>query len=496
MYADDHQNPKTQKPYLIVLRKPPRMGCPGEAPGVTHTAPAAQTTRAPITLTARVNDDLGLKGAPLLYYTTTPPADPPDFGAMMQVEMTRTEGDALSGSYEAQVPNPVAGAMGGERAMVYYIIVAKDNDDAMADCDHTTQAPGSGAYSVEVIAGGSATVGFCMACTGDIECGDTNLCVRVGMSGLSYCLADCQGGQACPMGSACAEMPVMGTPGMRRQCVPTTGSCEPDLPPACMDDSFEPNDTRTGITNAMSMDLAGGRYDLRICPAPGAAAANNDDWFRLDITAETLVNAKLEFPVADDLDLRLYDSGGAVVRRSEGVGPTEQVLQCVKTPGVYYLAAYGYMPPTTSSYTMTLSRTPGACCADDPLEPNDNRFQSADTSSALLAGAYTQAGLKVCQGNDDWFGVPMFAGRILDIDLMFTQTSAAGDIDIHVYDKDGTTDLTPCPPVASCMTTNGQGATAPEHMTWTAPADGTYYVVVRGYDANATNDYAISIRRR
>ena len=493
--ADDHRNAPTMKPFLVVLRKPPRMGCPGTAPGIEHAPPAPQTTRANLRVEAHVTDDIGLKSSPLLYWALTQPAVPIDFSMLQQIEMMRVSGDVRDGSYAAEIPNPVASDSGGTQKTVYYLIVAQDSDDASGDCDHTAQAPASGTFTLAVTAGGSATVGYCMACSDDIQCGGSNLCARVGTGGMSFCLADCEGGQACPMGSSCAAMPVAGTRAQRKQCVPTSGSCDPvPPPPACMDDALEPNDTPTTIGSAAASDLRAGTYNLMLCPA--GMAANNDDWFRLNITQETQVTARVDFDArggAVDLDMKLTDSGGAVVRKSEGTGPSESVAQCIRQPGLYFLEVYGYMRPTTSPYSLTLTRTPGTCCLDDALEPNDDHFQAVNTSSALLSGPFRAMG-KVCPDNPDFFAVPVFRGQTLTIDLAFTQTASTQDLDIHVFDKDGVTDLTPCPPVASCMQTNGQGATAPERMTWMAPADGTYFVVVRGY-GNASNDYALTITR-
>ncbi len=493
--ADDHVNAPTMKPFLVVLRKPPRMGCPGTAPAIAHTSPGPQTTRANLRIEAHVTDDIGLKSSPLLYWALTQPTNPIDFSMLQQLEMMRTSGDVRDGTYVAEIPNPVASEPAGAQKTLYYLVVAQDSDDSSGDCDHTSQAPASGVFTLPVTAGGSATVGYCMACTDDIQCGGMNLCARVGTAGMSFCLSDCEGGQACPMGSTCSAMPVTGTRAARKQCVPTSGTCDPTPPPpACMDDALEPNDTPTTIGSAAASDLRPGTYNLMLCPA--GMSSNNDDWFRLNITQETLVTAQIAFDSRAgmvDLDMKLTDSAGAVVRKSEGTGPSESVTQCIRQPGLYFLEVYGYMPPTTSAYALTLTRTPGTCCLDDALEPNDDHFQAVNTSSMLLTGPYHAMG-KICPDNADFYAVPVFRGQTLTIDLAFTQTTSAQDLDLHVYDKDGVTDLTPCPPVASCMTTNGQGATAPEHMTWMAPADGTYFVVVKGY-GNASNDYALTISR-
>ncbi|HTJ44965.1 MAG TPA: hypothetical protein VL463_22815 [Kofleriaceae bacterium] len=136
--ADDGSNPKTILDYLIVLRRKPQTGCTGAAPVITHT-PADAQTAAPLTISANISDDKGLAAAPLFYYSTTPPASPPDLGAMTQLTMHLTSGDMLAGTWAADVPNPVANTPQGS-ATVYYVIVAEDADDPNGTCDHTTQS--------------------------------------------------------------------------------------------------------------------------------------------------------------------------------------------------------------------------------------------------------------------------------------------------------------------------------------------------------------------
>ncbi|HET6612869.1 MAG TPA: hypothetical protein VFG83_12805 [Kofleriaceae bacterium] len=137
--AADGDHEKTIKHFLIVVRKPEKTGCDGMAPVIMHT-PEDESTDAGLTIAATITDDRGLANEPLLYYTTTPPSTPPDLGAMNPVDMLLIEGDL----WAADVPNPVAGMPAGTTAKVYYLMVAKDNDDADGDCDHVTTAPNDG----------------------------------------------------------------------------------------------------------------------------------------------------------------------------------------------------------------------------------------------------------------------------------------------------------------------------------------------------------------
>jgi hypothetical protein len=147
--ADDGTNPKTVVDYLVVLRRKPAMGCAGTGPVVTHTAADASTAAA-ITVKADITDDKGLAAPPLVYYTTTAPATPPDLGAMTQLTMHLDTGDMITGTWTVDVPNPTAGLGAGATSPLYYVIVAEDADDPSGPCDHTTQAPATGAYHITV----------------------------------------------------------------------------------------------------------------------------------------------------------------------------------------------------------------------------------------------------------------------------------------------------------------------------------------------------------
>ncbi|PID38183.1 MAG: hypothetical protein CSB49_06860 [Proteobacteria bacterium] len=149
LVANDGDSPPVIKDYMIVLRVPLPTTCPGSPPQVLHNAPADATTLEAITLQATVTDDLGLKGAPVIYHSTHEPhSGPIDVSTMAQLEMTQRS----PGFYEASLPNPAKGAaVPGLKYTVYYVIVAEDDDDKTGNCDHRVQAPSeSTTFSVEI----------------------------------------------------------------------------------------------------------------------------------------------------------------------------------------------------------------------------------------------------------------------------------------------------------------------------------------------------------
>ena len=69
--ADDGENPKTIKNYLIVLRGGGGHELPRRGAGDHAHAPTNETTIVDLTIDATVTDDKGLKDAPLFYYSLT-----------------------------------------------------------------------------------------------------------------------------------------------------------------------------------------------------------------------------------------------------------------------------------------------------------------------------------------------------------------------------------------------------------------------------------------
>ena len=145
LLADDGDNPPVAKEYLIVLRRVLPTECSGEPPTIAHSEPASMVSLDPIPIEAAISDDHGLKAKPIVYYSFEL-KEPVDVAAMTQLQMSL----ASAGTYRAELPNPTTQLAAGEKARVYYLIVAEDDDDPAGPCDHRSQAPASGTFSVEV----------------------------------------------------------------------------------------------------------------------------------------------------------------------------------------------------------------------------------------------------------------------------------------------------------------------------------------------------------
>jgi hypothetical protein len=477
--ADDGDNPKVIKDYVIVLKKGQKPNCPGEAPVVTHT-PSDQTAVVDLTIDALVSDDKGLKFAPLLLYTTTDPGPAPDLASMTQVSMIQIDGDLVNGIWAADVPNPVANSPVGTTATLYYLIIARDNDDELGDCDHVTQSPASGTYSMKVTnPGGSGGLAVCKACTADVQCGgaDDN-CLFIGAGSGTYCGKKCASSADCPSGYGCSPSNVLSIDfKSSRQCIPDSQSCTATT--TCIDDQYEENDTLAAAK--LQPALPPGTYNVMSCPGP---VYDDEDWYKIEVGANNQVTASINGTSASDLDLFLKDSTGKVLASSAKTGSNESLTSPCLAAGTYYLHVYAWSQ-AANPYTLTWSKK--SCsggCQDDSYEPDDNASQARVVDLDL--GPYKALSNSICPYNEDWFKMQMYAGESIVSTLTFTQTGYTDEIDVYVYDSAGK-NLTPC-----CDPNNGQSSTSNEKISYKISTSGTYFVVVKGF-AGSANNYGICI---
>ncbi len=479
--ADDGDNPKVSKNFVIVLRKPQKANCPGEAPVIVHT-PSDVSGIHDIKITAQVSDDLGIKGEPLLLYSTSDPGSPADLSKMTQVSLVKQSGSQQAGEWRGSIPNPVATAPSGTRADVYYILVARDDDDPAADCDHLTQSPPSGSHHISVTsAAGGGGLALCEPCSADAQCGAANdLCVQLG--GAGRCFVACGAGDVCPSGYTCSASALTSESGATaRQCVPSSQSCTGPVA-SCEDDAYEENDSLSAAKN-----LPMGDELLVSCPK---GDSDDEDWFALDVGSEGRLSVELLGGTETDLDLALYDAGGALIARSSKLSSEELVSACV-APGKYYARVYAY-DLGRNEYILSWSVSPESCgpaCSDDGAEPDDDASHARLTD--LDSGAYTSDTNAICAYDEDWYRVDLFDGETLHVALSFEQASPQEDLDILLYR--GSTLLTQCTELdVSGCTDNGQSSTSNERLSYAVTTTGAHYVVVRGFDG-ASNLYDICI---
>ncbi|MBI4704446.1 MAG: hypothetical protein HY744_25365 [Deltaproteobacteria bacterium] len=300
--ADDGQNRKTLKSYLIVLLGGSNPQCPGEAPAIEHT-PEDFAGVVDVPVSAQVSDDQGLKYEPLIFYSTAHPGSPPDLGGMTQLTMTLVGGDMQSGSWEAEIPNPVANEPEGSSASLYYAILAQDDDDAQGSCDHTALAPDGDVYEISVTnSGGSGGLGLCEPCTADVQCGgEGDNCVFMGDG--HYCFQACSGDGDCPDDYYCSYTEFTSIDKAKaRQCIPDSYQCQGGGG-QCQDDAGEEDDS---ALEARLVDLNQGKYTS----AGNQICSGDDDWYEVFMYQNETLYATIGFTQTsadEDLDLYIYD---------------------------------------------------------------------------------------------------------------------------------------------------------------------------------------------
>ena len=483
--ADDHDNPKTLKNYLVVLRTEPKPNCPGEAPVVSHS-PHDVSSVVDITITAQISDDVGLKYEPLFYYSTAAPGDPPDLGQMTQLSMVLASGSMQAGTWSADVPNPVANQPVGSTATLYYVIVAQD-DHPDASCYHLTQAPATGSYQMTITnPGGSGGLGLCEPCSADVQCGGpSDNCVF--LDDGHYCFIGCSDSAQCPDITYCSYANFTSIDGVQaRQCIPNSYKCQSSN--LCVDDGYEDNDTLAQASGHAA--LGAGTYPgLKICP--GYPSGDDEDWYPIDVASDRQLDASIAGSSASDLDLALTDASGTVITKSESLSSNESVSACV-TAGRYYLHVYSW-GDVENDYQLDLSLASASCagaCQDDGHEDDDSPSQARTVN--LTSGVYHSTGNSICAWDDDWYAMGLYSGDTVYSTLTFTQSSSSQDLDLYFYQ--GWSNLSGCSEATpgNCDPNNGAGSVSNEQLQWTVSQTGTYDLVVHGW-AGSENDYDICI---
>jgi hypothetical protein len=310
----------------------------------------------------------------------------------------------------------------------------------------------------------------------------------MGSTGASYCLQAC--GTGCASGYTCSTSPLPSVDGkMGLECVPQSGSCTATTT-TCADDTWEVNDSRSDASN--NPVLTPDTYDLISCPSTTSTTRANDDWYKIVVASDQRVDLQLAGGPQSDLDLHLYHSDGTVVTASTSLDPDEEISACLPA-ATYYVKVNGY-GSARNAYLLSYDTHAESCnttCVDDFHEDDDTYSQAR-----LAYAGYSSTGNMICPDDDDWYKVTLTTGKVLTVDLAFTQSNDAQDLDLHLYRN--SIDLTPCDVdhVLSCSAAHGQSGSSNEHTTFTAPAGCTagcdYYVVVRGFD-HSSNAYGITI---
>lgn len=242
--------------------------------------------------------------------------------------------------------------------------------------------------------------------------------------------------------------------------------------PGCADDAFENNDTRQTAT---PVTLPYDQPTLSSCP-------NDDDWYSFPLAqgAQVQVDALFFHSIGStymgNIDISLYNPSGGFLAASATQTDNEKITYTATITGTHYVSVhlFGATPAIGNGYRLQISQT-GGSCPDDTLEDNDT-LQTAP----YFGLPFNFNNLRVCPGDDDYYGFPLNAGDQVRANVKFDHSF--GDVDIRLYNQPGN------------QVANSETGTDNEQINYVAPATGPYAVRVFLFNPPTTgNTYDIQV---
>lgn len=235
---------------------------------------------------------------------------------------------------------------------------------------------------------------------------------------------------------------------------------------SCPGDSFDPADDTVAGGSAIANGLTTGRV----------ACAGDSDFFTFTASAGQVLAASAIFDTTlGDVDLELLDSTGTVVASSIYSFTSPDPMEYVFTAGGTY-AIRAFLDPTRTNsplgiaYDIDFALVTPAACVDDAFFPNGDAFTNP---AAIAPGTYTD--LSLCAASDvDWFTIDLLTGDVIDINIFFSDDE--GDVDLYLHAAPVANDTTS---INTGYLGRGYSSSDDETVTYTAAADGTYYIGVR-----------------
>lgn len=203
--------------------------------------------------------------------------------------------------------------------------------------------------------------------------------------------------------------------------------------------------------------------------------AGDKDYFKVKLSASESAVVTVKFSHAvGDLDLKVYNSSGSVVAKSEGTTGTERVE--FKGSGTFYILVYGYKS-ALGDYEFSFAKTSSGSSASSVLVDGDN-----DSASKASFFSHPASGdeLEIESSSDvDYFGFELESGDVMDVELRLDHSK--GDLDLYLLDS------------SLKILAKSESTTDLESLRFRASAAGKYFVVVKGYKG-ATGSYQLSTK--
>lgn len=200
-------------------------------------------------------------------------------------------------------------------------------------------------------------------------------------------------------------------------------------------------------------------------------AADDQDWFRLNLTAGYRYEFVMNSAVGSGVDtyLRLLDAGGVQLSfNDDAVGLNSRISFSATSSGPYYLSAES-AGGTLGAYTLAMTQA----------APVDVIAGSAATT-AVLAPAASQISSVDLAGDQDWFRLNLTAGYRYDF-AMDAATGSTLDTYLRLLNSGGIQ-----------LAFNDDAVGLNSRLSFTAAASGTYYLSAQGY-GSTVGAYRVSM---
>lgn len=259
----------------------------------------------------------------------------------------------------------------------------------------------------------------------------------------------------------------------------TVGKYSVSVTGMLQDDAYENNDT---LGQARALSAASGVVLTGVM-------ADSQDYYRFSLAGPAKAGSSVSIDFANaqgDLDLRLLDSRGQLLRSSAGEGDRELIDLTGLVAGKYYVQVFGYAGSYNPSYQLTLdaaaeSAAPPAIAAD-AFEPNNT------LSSAANLGSITEnkqwGNLTLTRGDTDFFKFTLGSAGSAASEVLVNFRHSQGDVDAELFDSAGKR-------VAISQSVSDQ-----ERFSLEGFAAGTYSLRVFGYKGAVSPAYSLVINHQ
>ncbi|MHA1794066.1 MAG: PPC domain-containing protein [Promethearchaeota archaeon] len=219
------------------------------------------------------------------------------------------------------------------------------------------------------------------------------------------------------------------------------------------DDSYEPNDD---FDHAVL--IGEGEIDDLI--------GFDDDWYKIYLNNEGILDMSLNISGTGDLDLYLYNSDESLLAWSSGSSSLETIHYFVRSPGYYYIKVDLYSGG--AQYDLITAFDP-----DDSYEDNDN------LESATAINIYENESLNLKSFDDDWFKIQIISnGGDINISISL---NGEGIAHLNLYDSVGN------------LLSSWSGNSTFQSIQYTVVGSGDYYIKVNYVSGAASYNLTTSV---